>query len=81
MADALELGQPRDPGADCLGKHQWVDGPVWRIARKGSHSYLTRLGIAKSIVSRRISSLESRLGTSLFSRSTRRLSGGADVLR
>jgi DNA-binding transcriptional LysR family regulator len=33
-----------------------------------------RLGIAKSIVSRRISSLEARLGTSLFSRSTRRLS-------
>lgn len=33
-----------------------------------------RLGIAKSIVSRRILSLESRLGTSMFHRSTRRLS-------
>jgi len=33
-----------------------------------------RLGIAKSIVSRRISSLEARLGTTLFHRSTRRLS-------
>ncbi len=33
-----------------------------------------RLGIAKSIVSRRMSALESRLGTSLFHRSTRRLS-------
>ena len=33
-----------------------------------------RLGIAKSIVSRRISALETRLGTSLFHRSTRRLS-------
>jgi DNA-binding transcriptional LysR family regulator len=33
-----------------------------------------QLGIAKSIVSRRILSLESRLGTSMFHRSTRRLS-------
>lgn len=33
-----------------------------------------RLGIAKSIVSRRIGALEARLGTSLFHRSTRRLS-------
>jgi DNA-binding transcriptional LysR family regulator len=33
-----------------------------------------RMGIAKSIVSRRISSLEARLGTTLFNRSTRRLS-------
>ena len=33
-----------------------------------------RLGIAKSIVSRRMNSLESRLGTSLFNRTTRRLS-------
>jgi DNA-binding transcriptional LysR family regulator len=33
-----------------------------------------KLGIAKSIVSRRILSLENRLGTSMFHRSTRRLS-------
>ncbi|QQN62314.1 LysR family transcriptional regulator [Bradyrhizobium diazoefficiens] len=33
-----------------------------------------RLGIAKSIVSRRMNSLEDRLGTSLFNRTTRRLS-------
>ncbi len=46
-----------------------------RAVEAGSFSGAAqRLGIAKSIVSRRISSLEARLGTSLFHRTTRRLS-------
>jgi DNA-binding transcriptional LysR family regulator len=46
-----------------------------RAVEVGSFSGAAQqLGIAKSIVSRRILSLESRLGTSMFHRSTRRLS-------
>ena len=46
-----------------------------RAVEAGSFSGAAQqLGIAKSIVSRRIVSLESRLGTSMFHRSTRRLS-------
>ena len=46
-----------------------------RAAELGSFSGAAqRLGIAKSIVSRRINSLELRLGASLFNRTTRRLS-------
>lgn len=45
------------------------------VVEAGSFSSAARrLGIAKSIVSRRIGALEARLGTSLFHRSTRRLS-------
>ncbi|MDB5577052.1 MAG: putative LysR family transcriptional regulator [Bradyrhizobium sp.] len=46
-----------------------------RAVEAGSFSGAAqRLGIAKSVVSRRIGSLEARLGTSLFHRTTRRLS-------
>jgi DNA-binding transcriptional LysR family regulator len=46
-----------------------------RAVEVGSFSGAAQqLGIAKSIVSRRILSLESRLGTSMFHRSTRQLS-------
>ena len=46
-----------------------------RAVEVGSFSGAAQqLGITKSIVSRRILSLESRLGTSMFHRSTRRLS-------
>jgi DNA-binding transcriptional LysR family regulator len=46
-----------------------------RAVEAGSFSGAAqRLGIAKSIVSRRIGSLEARLGASLFHRTTRRLS-------
>jgi DNA-binding transcriptional LysR family regulator len=46
-----------------------------RVVEVGSFSGAAlRLGMAKSIVSRRIASLEARLGASLFHRTTRRLS-------
>ncbi len=46
-----------------------------RVVEAGSFSDAARrLGVAKSVVSRRIGSLEDRLGTSLFHRTTRRLS-------
>ena len=56
-----------------------------RAVEVGSFSGAAQqLGIAKSIVSRRIVSLENRLGASMFRRTTRRLSlteSGSGLLR
>lgn len=46
-----------------------------RVAEQGNFSAVAQqMGVARSVVTRRIASLESRLGTKLIARSTRRLS-------